>query len=349
MATPYKIIHLIPYDGIGGVEQSARSTLSLDHIAFHLRVKYLSKRRLDKSIIGVLWTFASLVSSCYRLCIKPPDVLIVSLWRCCIAAYFISLIRPNVKIVLFLHLENHAHFIDRLFSTLVAKRSKEIWSDSLSTLDSRMKIFKLKERPLTRIVSFKLESVKALPVSSPKPVFIFWGRLNFQKNIAYSLRLIYELNKLKKDCKFLIIGPDGGERRKLEILSDSLNLNSVVTFFGPMSFAEIKEKAALSTFYIQLSRSEGMAISVIEAMQLGLIPVVTSVGEISAYCFNDYNSIVVDNIEQALGSIKQVLQKDSLFRMLRQNAIRSWESHPTYNESIINCCSNLCTKLDKTI
>ena len=48
-----------------------------------------------------------------------------------------------------------------------------------------------------------------------------------------------------------------------------------VKIYSEMSFDEIKKYAKKSSFFIQSSIAEGMAMSVLESMQLGLVPIVT--------------------------------------------------------------------------
>ena len=54
----------------------------------------------------------------------------------------------------------------------------------------------------------------------------------------------------------------------------------------------VKHYAKKCSFFLQLSFYEGFAMSVIEAMQLGLVPVVTNVGEISNYCIDNFNGVI---------------------------------------------------------
>ena len=43
------------------------------------------------------------------------------------------------------------------------------------------------------------------------------------------------------------------------------------------------KKLANASFYLQTSKFEGFAMSVVESMMMGLVPVVTPVGEIGRY------------------------------------------------------------------
>ena len=67
-----------------------------------------------------------------------------------------------------------------------------------------------------------------------------------------------------------------------------MNLVDNVFIYDFMKFSEIKKYANKASFFVQLSSYEGMSMSVSESMQLGLIPIVTNVGEIKIYCKRKY-------------------------------------------------------------
>ena len=71
-------------------------------------------------------------------------------------------------------------------------------------------------------------------------------------------------------------------------------VSAKINFKSPLERNQIPNLIRGYDFYIQLSDVEGMAMSVIESMSLGLIPVVTKVGEISLYCEHGKNSLCYD-------------------------------------------------------
>ena len=48
-------------------------------------------------------------------------------------------------------------------------------------------------------------------------------------------------------------------------------------------------------------------MSVVEAMQLGLVPVVTNVGEISRYCIDNFNSVIYKSDIETFDDISKLL------------------------------------------
>ena len=124
-------------------------------------------------------------------------------------------------------------------------------------------------------------------------------------------------------------------------LCSKLEINDAVEFVGPLSHEEVLRRGAQQSFYLKTSVFEGMAMSVVEAMQLGLVPVVTPVGEIARYCVNGVNSIVIANDEGAVRQVLCALNNPDKFRALRANAISTWEQIPLYKDFVIEACLTL--------
>ena len=154
-----------------------------------------------------------------------------------------------------------------------------------------------------RIISFVKEKIPPLPEKSCKSTFIYWGRLCPNKNIDKAIRLFSKIHALEPNSKFIIIGPDNGVKELLQSIVTKMNLVDNVFIYDFMNFDEIKKYAKKSSFFIQLSSFEGMAMSVSESMQLGLIPIVTNVGQIKIYCQNYFNSLIFDKNEDKLSKI----------------------------------------------
>src|SRR5690606_5104555 len=140
-------------------------------------------------------------------------------------------------------------------------------------------------------------------MAQPDPRFIFWGRLAAQKNLPRAIGLFHRIWKNRPQARFTIIGPDSGALAELQGSCDALGLGSAVYFAGAMDFSNILDQARVHAFYLQTSSYEGMAMSVVEAMQLGLVPVVTPVGEIGRYCRGGVNAVLVDDDEEAAAII----------------------------------------------
>jgi glycosyltransferase involved in cell wall biosynthesis len=119
-----------------------------------------------------------------------------------------------------------------------------------------------------------------------------------------------------------------------------------VRFLGPKSWNEIRKEALAHSFYLQTSAVEGMALSVVEAMQLGLVPVVTGVGEIGRYCTDGQNCVLVDDDECAVKRICELLASRTPYQTLAMNARCYWVKQPLYRDSVLAACRELVRSTD---
>ena len=82
-------------------------------------------------------------------------------------------------------------------------------------------------------------------------------------------------------------------------------------------------------------------MSVVEAMQMGVVPIVTAVGEIGSYCQSGENSVVIDTEELAIESVLTLLACDAQYKAMRSKAIATWNDVPRYAESVLHACEAL--------
>ncbi len=122
-----------------------------------------------------------------------------------------------------------------------------------------------------------------------------------------------------------------------------LGLSSAVRFTGGMDRAAISAIARDSSFYLQTSQLEGMAVSVVEAMQLGLVPVVTPVGEISRYCLDGKNSVLVSDDEAAAHRALELIEDADDFKRMANEAMQTWQAKRLYREDVMEACGQLLT------
>ncbi|MGA8659760.1 MAG: glycosyltransferase family 4 protein [Chthoniobacterales bacterium] len=102
------------------------------------------------------------------------------------------------------------------------------------------------------------------------PRFIFVGRLNSQKNLAFLVPLLSELRDLAWD--FDIIG-DGDERAKLQRAFAEAALSGRVHFHGWLPREGVERRLAGAEIFLLPSLVEGVPIAVLEALKFGLVVV----------------------------------------------------------------------------
>ncbi|MEN8721595.1 MAG: glycosyltransferase family 4 protein [Alphaproteobacteria bacterium] len=343
-----KVIHLIPYDGIGGVEVAANSIPAGIVAEANLSINryYIAKKSAPNPHPQVkVGPFMSeynplnYLVAAFQIARQKPDILVTSLWRSYLVGIIVKLVRPSTKLVTFLHLAKSMHSADAALTAISLKLSSQAWADSEATLQNR-----LKRRIIsTRKISFLTNHITAPDRFHLAPSFIFWGRLHAQKNIKRALNIFSAIQSKIPNAKFMIIGPDGGERTKLEALTSSLGIDAAVTFSGALAQEEIFELAKDYTFFLQTSDVEGMSMSVVEAMQLGLIPLVTPVGEIGAYVTNGKSGILIRDDDQAITSILTLLKAAEKCASMSQNAVAYWKNQALYRADFIEACRSLVT------
>ena len=342
-----RFLHVLPLKCIGGVECAALTTENISNRNFLFSLYFVTNKSKKNhyKFVDLIYFLPDAFISIFKILNYSPDVLIISLWKSCLVAFFVKLFRPKVKIILFLHNSN-LNFIDYLLNNLIGILAFEIWADSLITLKNRMKSFHfISSRSNKKIISFILDKIKPLPINVIKTNFIFWGRLHPIKNIKTSIDIFYSVYKKRKDSKFIIIGPDDGDYQNLNEYIKKLGLVNNVKMYDQMSFDEIRGYAKNSSFFIQSSLSEGMAMSVSESMQLGLVPVVTNVGNIKNYCIADFNSILIDKL--TIRKILEISENEKKYLDLRKNAIETWQSKISYKQDVYENCLRLADKIKK--
>ncbi len=335
-----KIIHLIPSDRIGGVECAAKSTQNISNESMVFTLKYIYSAMSQSKILDQINYIKSIYFSVKSILNESPDIIIASLWKSCFVVFIVSIVKPNIKIILFLHSQN-LNPIDKIINNMLAFRANEIWADSKSTLEGRLNSFFLIKKPPTKVISFILSKITPLKYKSPSPNFIYWGRIHSIKCIDKSIDIFLSIYNKRKDSNFIIIGPDGGDLKRIQSYINSLNSSNSIRILPEKDLSEIIRIANSSSFYLQCSASEGLAMSVAESMQLGLIPVVTSVGEIRNYCIHRKNSIIINNNNFLISEILNIINNENYYKYLRKNAISTWNSANTYQEDIYESCSNI--------
>ncbi|MEM7300518.1 MAG: glycosyltransferase family 4 protein [Pseudomonadota bacterium] len=211
--------------------------------------------------------------------------------------------------------------------------------DSQATKDNRLPI---KHHSRCETISYLVSRRKVLrKPSSRKPVFAFWGRLTPQKNLPLALDFFSKISRLYQDARFHILGPDGGEGSNVQGKIASLGLGDSVTLHGAVPNQDIDDIVEDACFYLQTSQFEGMAVSVVEAMQMGLVPIVTPVGEIANYCEDGHNAVIFDQLDEAVQKVVNLIEDSNAYFNLREAAMGQWQDVELYSDSFAEACERV--------
>ena len=107
------------------------------------------------------------------------------------------------------------------------------------------------------------------------PVAISVARLSPEKDFPTLLQATAIVVRSVPEFKLMMIG-NGSERARLEALTKSLGIEPNVEFLGERS--DVPELLAQAGFFVSSSKSEGISLTILEAMAVGLPVVTTRVG-----------------------------------------------------------------------
>lgn len=344
------ILHILPEDGIGGAEIAAHSASAAHPNVTLLFLKNTNAQAVEGGTSNVRYaaTNRGFSRQSFRTGLSiydatSPAIVVFSLWKCFPLFLLLRILRPKMNAVLMLHSSKHMHVFDWFCTRMMQLMANEVWCDSKSTLHRLQK----SHRKSTRIVSFLAHKPQAVAPANPVPRFIYWGRLTQVKNLPLALRLFHKIHASHPKARFTLIGPDGGELAKLNSMTDELNLTKAVDFMGEKDWKAIQSHAANASFFIQLSHFEGMAMSVVEAMQLGLVTIVTPVGEIAQYGKDGENCILFQDVDQAAAAVNRVLSEPNSYQKLSQNAQETWVTQSTYADDFYATCLAQVAKVNQ--
>lgn len=326
-----QIIHLVPQTGIGGVEAAAASMAEI-HTD---RLDFLVRSIFGSSLPGFPVRLIDYIRAASGLLRSPPDLLIVSLWRAALVGILIKLLRRRVRLVLFLHSADDAHVLDRWANHLALWMCDWVWADSQTTLETRLQG---RARARGSVISYRIANLPRVASANPRPNFIYWGRLHPIKQLDSAIRIFAGVRQACGTGQFVVIGPDSGAEAALREQVAAAGLNGCVQFRGPCDLTAITQEAAQASFFILTSKLEGMAAAVVEAMQLGLVPVVTPVGDIARYARDGENAVIVASEAQAIADVLVLLNSPERYQRLSDGASAEWSGMPTYRDSVLQAC-----------
>ncbi|MBI5944967.1 MAG: glycosyltransferase family 4 protein [Chloroflexi bacterium] len=161
------------------------------------------------------------------------------------------------------------------------------------------------------------------------PVICSVARLTVQKNLELLIRAAACLKENGIFFRLWLVG-DGPDRKNLEALVDSLNLQHEVFFWGTRP--DIPNLLAASDVFVLPSRYEGgRTLSVMEAQAAGKPCVVTDVGDHRFMVENGVHGFVVpvDDLDSVVGGLSRILSDPesmtSLGAASREQAFSSYD------------------------
>ena len=164
----------------------------------------------------------------------------------------------------------------------------------------------------------RIGSARAVTVARLAPV----------KDLGTLLRAARLVHDLRSDFRLDVVG-DGASRAELEHLSSELGLTDVVTFHGACE--DPRPFLATATMFVQSSLSEGISLTVLEAMSAGLPVVATDVGGTREIVAAERTGVLVppQNPQALASGIVRLLEDPAraaaMSRAARARAVREFD------------------------
>ncbi len=154
------------------------------------------------------------------------------------------------------------------------------------------------------------------------------ARLDPIKNHKMMIESFQKVNQHIPDSYLFIVG-DGEERQNLENICSELNVTDRVIFTGYIP-DPVKYIQTIDIFLLS-SLNEGTSITLLEAMSAGKPCVVTNVGGNPEIIEDGFNGLVTasDNPEDFAHAIQSLVQDETLFLRMKNNAISRFQSNFT--------------------
>ena len=299
-----RVAHIIHTTGIGGVE-TAVARLAADSVFDYSVCAF--ERELSEALSADytadgLNRPTSVLRLLRRLRRTAPDIVVSSLWRAVIVGGLHKLTRPHTPWVIYLHSSRYSNIVDRLVHQVCYRLADLILCDSTATLEAlapsdrreRTRVVRPDSRLLHLAGETRQKTTVAEPTDQQRIKIMYWGRIVPSKRIDRALTVIRALESRKPGrFSFEIVAPESPELR--EALDGIGRLP--VRWSGSGTADDIAAAAEEATFFLQLSEFEGLSMAVREALALGLVPIVTPVGEIGSYTDDGRNALHVTSAD----------------------------------------------------
>jgi glycosyltransferase involved in cell wall biosynthesis len=237
----------------------------------------------------------------------------------------------------------------------ISKRWKEFYSDFGNKVDAFIVMSEDQKQYLSRW-NVPLENIHVIPISFGKKfkiepkypnknelklVSVF--RMCWEKNIADNLRLVKQLKEFGIKVQYDVYG-DGKDLGQLYYLRDRFDLAKEVRIKGKINNEELKAKLSDYDFLLQLSHSESLGMSVIEAQTRGLPVIISDSDGLPEVVIDNQTGFILkkENYDSKLNEIIETWKNDIKYNRMSRNAINF--THEKFN---IDCEVNSLVELYK--
>ncbi len=268
----------------------------------------------------------------FMLIARRNTVIVSSTWKAAMVVWLSKRVCATPRHLAFTHRSSCAHWVDRIMRTWQVRNAHMNIADSAS---SARWVSNTTDRNAAEVVNPIFSPPAALPSKSSELAICFIGRLAQVKNLDTVCKLAEKIAAHGLTFVFHIYGPDGGSKATVDewIKANPPSRGGYgmrAAYMGPIPPKEVHQVAARYHFILSCSHTEGFAMSIAEAMQVGTVPVVGMVGGPSNYCSPD-NAITLadyadETLEVAAQQVHAVWQDAQRYQAMSGAAMRTFGS-----------------------
>ncbi len=148
------------------------------------------------------------------------------------------------------------------------------------------------------------------PHLAGKRILLFLGRLHFKKGLDLLCRAWHNAQR-GEEFHLVLAGPDfeGTEQRVKQMIAE-LGIEGSVTFAGMLKGAEKWSALKAADAFVLPSRSEGLSVSVLEAMGIGLPVIVSSRCNVAEVRRNECGWAIEPNVFELTDALGQYFESN---------------------------------------
>lgn len=318
----------------------------------------LSERRVDDieipnnikhriSYFGSRWSIFTFAKASLIFRQMGGGVIVTSSWKAVIVLLMVRALGIRPFHIAFTHRSTEAHIVDKIL------RRWQIRNADLNIADSEAAgdwVRGLVPAGMIKII-FPLFQVKAQCNKADEYLRIcFVGRIAPVKNLVTIRQIIEGIGRKIGRLKFDLYGPNEGSMDEVEKLvsnckNDSTLSGLEVQYCGPIQPSQIHRTVSGYHFIISCSHTEGFAMSIAEAMQVGVVPIVGKVGGPANYC-NLANSILLndycdDNVYTTIDQVYKVWDDKIRFDRMSNAAVMTFAETSCFMAQYVKLLYNI--------
>lgn len=161
----------------------------------------------------------------------------------------------------------------------------------------------------------KKELLKELKISLNAKIYIYLGGLTYRKNV---LTMVNKMDELMNDDEYLLLLGDGDLKNEIDVITKR---NDHIKLLGFID--DVKQYLLISDYYVSFSTSEGLPISVIEALSCNLKVFLSDIPSHKEFFNIDNKKYIGEyfngkNIKEKLNELRKESRCDS-FELYKSN------------------------------